>query len=64
MVMKVKEPQAPEVEMLRPGQTLFTYLHLAPDPELDPRPDGLGRDLRRLRDRRGRPRAGCRCWRR
>jgi alanine dehydrogenase len=34
MVMKVKEPQAPEVEMLRPGQTLFTYLHLAPDPEL------------------------------
>jgi alanine dehydrogenase len=34
MVMKVKEPQAPEVEMLRPGQTLFTYLHLAPDPDL------------------------------
>ncbi len=34
MVMKVKEPQPPEVEMLRPGQTLFTYLHLAPDPEL------------------------------
>ena len=34
MVMKVKEPQSPEVEMLRPGQTLFTYLHLAPDPEL------------------------------
>jgi alanine dehydrogenase len=34
MVMKVKEPQTPEVEMLRPGQTLFTYLHLAPDPEL------------------------------
>jgi alanine dehydrogenase len=34
MVMKVKEPQPPEVKMLRPGQTLFTYLHLAPDPEL------------------------------
>ncbi len=34
MVMKVKEPQPPEVEMLRPGQLLFTYLHLAPDPEL------------------------------
>jgi alanine dehydrogenase len=34
MVMKVKEPQLPEVKMLRPGQTLFTYLHLAPDPEL------------------------------
>jgi alanine dehydrogenase len=34
MVVKVKEPQPPEVEMLRPGQLLFTYLHLAPDPEL------------------------------
>jgi alanine dehydrogenase len=34
MVIKVKEPQPSEVEMLRPGQLLFTYLHLAPDPEL------------------------------
>ncbi len=34
LIVKVKEPQPPEVEMLRPGQTLFTYLHLAPDPEL------------------------------
>jgi alanine dehydrogenase len=34
MVVKVKEPQPPEVAMLRQGQTLFTYLHLAPDPEL------------------------------
>ena len=34
MVMKVKEPQPSEIAMLRPGQTLFTYLHLAPDPEL------------------------------
>jgi alanine dehydrogenase len=34
MVLKVKEPQPPELEMLRPGQLLFTYLHLAPDPEL------------------------------
>jgi alanine dehydrogenase len=34
MVMKVKEPQPPEVKMLREGQTLFTYLHLAPDPDL------------------------------
>jgi alanine dehydrogenase len=33
-VLKVKEPQMPEVEMLREGQTLFTYLHLAPVPEL------------------------------
>jgi len=34
MILKVKEPQAPEVELLRPGQLLFTYLHLAPAPEL------------------------------
>ena len=34
MILKVKEPQAPEVAMLRPGQILFTYLHLAPVPEL------------------------------
>jgi alanine dehydrogenase len=34
MVLKVKEPQPDEVEMLRRGQLLFTYLHLAPDPEL------------------------------
>jgi alanine dehydrogenase len=33
MVLKVKEPQAPEIEMLRRGQLLFAYLHLAPDPE-------------------------------
>jgi alanine dehydrogenase len=32
MVVKVKEPQAIERKMLRPGQILFTYLHLAPDP--------------------------------
>ncbi|HST34439.1 MAG TPA: alanine dehydrogenase, partial [Solirubrobacteraceae bacterium] len=29
MVLKVKEPQPPEVALLRSGQTLFTYLHLA-----------------------------------
>ena len=33
MILKVKEPQPEEIEMLRPGQLLFTYLHLAPDPE-------------------------------
>lgn len=33
MVVKVKEPQAQECAMLRPGQILFTYLHLAPDPK-------------------------------
>ena len=31
MVVKVKEPQAEERKKLRPGQILFTYLHLAPD---------------------------------
>ncbi|MDX2202286.1 MAG: alanine dehydrogenase [Hyphomicrobiaceae bacterium] len=33
MIVKVKEPQPAECAMLREGQTLFTYLHLAPDPE-------------------------------
>ncbi|MDA0239500.1 MAG: alanine dehydrogenase [Proteobacteria bacterium] len=33
MVVKVKEPQAPELPMLREGQVLFTYLHLAAEPD-------------------------------
>lgn len=33
MVVKVKEPQPQECAMLREGQLLFTYLHLAPDPK-------------------------------
>jgi alanine dehydrogenase len=33
MIVKVKEPQAGECAMLREGQVLFTYLHLAPDPD-------------------------------
>ena len=33
MIVKVKEPQAAERKMLREGQILFTYLHLAPDPD-------------------------------
>ncbi len=33
MIVKVKEPQPGERKMLREGQLLFTYLHLAPDPE-------------------------------
>jgi alanine dehydrogenase len=33
MIVKVKEPQAGELAMLREGQILYTYLHLAPDPE-------------------------------
>jgi alanine dehydrogenase len=34
LVLKVKEPQAEEVGLLRDGQTLFTYLHLAAEPDL------------------------------
>src|SRR5205085_798803 len=34
LIVKVKEPQAPEVARLRPHHTLFTYLHLAPDRDL------------------------------
>ena len=34
LVLKVKEPQPQEVGLLRDGQTLFTYLHLAAEPEL------------------------------
>ncbi len=33
MIVKVKEPQAVEIARLRPGQILYTYLHLAPDLE-------------------------------
>ena len=33
LIVKVKEPQPVECARLRPGQTLFTYLHLAPDPD-------------------------------
>ncbi|MBO9827227.1 alanine dehydrogenase [Xanthomonas sp. A2111] len=33
MIVKVKEPQPEECALLRPGQLLFTYLHLAPDPQ-------------------------------
>jgi alanine dehydrogenase len=32
MIVKIKEPQPVECQRLRPGQLLFTYLHLAPDP--------------------------------
>lgn len=33
MIVKVKEPQKQEIKMIRENQLLFTYLHLAPDPE-------------------------------
>ncbi len=34
MIIKVKEPQAPEYAMIRPGQIVFTYFHFAADREL------------------------------
>ncbi|TEB05989.1 Alanine dehydrogenase [Pelotomaculum schinkii] len=34
MIMKVKEPQPPEYNLFKEGQVLFTYLHLAPEPEV------------------------------
>jgi len=34
LLLKVKEPQPAEVERLRPDHTLFSYLHLAPEPKL------------------------------
>ena len=40
MIVKVKEPQPDECKMLRKGQMLYTYLHLAPDPE---QTEGAGR---------------------
>jgi alanine dehydrogenase len=33
LIVKVKEPQESEARLLREGQTLFTFLHLAPDPD-------------------------------
>ena len=48
MIVKVKEPQPVECAMLRPGQLLYTYLHLAPDPGPDQGAAGLGRHGHRL----------------
>ena len=64
MVLKVKEPQPPEVELLRPEHTLFTYLHLAPDPGARPGPCRQAeRPASPTRPSRT-SRAGCRCSRR
>ena len=48
MIIKVKEPQPAECAMLRPGQVLYTYLHLAPDPGTDQGTGRFGRHLHRL----------------
>ena len=64
LVLKVKEPQPEEVALLRPGQTLFTYLHLAADPELDAAACATrAPPASPTRPSRTRT-AACRCWRR
>jgi alanine dehydrogenase len=58
MVLKVKEPLAQEWPLLRAGQTLFTYLHLAADRKLT---DGILKTAAtRSRTRRSRSTARCR----
>ena len=56
MIVKVKEPLEPEYELLHEGQILFTYLHLAPDPEqtqalLRKRVTGIAYETVQLEDR-------------
>ena len=51
LVVKVKEPLAPEIAMLREGQTLFTYLHLAADKTQTEGLMASGLHRHRLRDR-------------
>ena len=63
MIVKVKEPQAIERAMLREGQILFTYLHLAPDPEQAAELLKSGAICIAYETVTSRP-AGCRCWRR
>src|SRR5258708_22009696 len=56
MIVKVKEPIAPEYPRMRAGQLLFTYLHLAPDNELTeqlPQRKGTGVAYETITDPRG-----------
>ena len=55
LVLGVKEPQPEEYPRIRADHVLFTYLHLAPDPDLTKALVRLGRHLHRLRDRGGLP---------
>ncbi len=56
MIVKVKEPLPPEYDLLHEGQILFTYLHLAPDPEqtkalLEKKVTGIAYETVQLPDR-------------
>ena len=61
LLLKVKEPIESEYPLLHPDLTLFTYLHLAPNRPLTEALAELRDDRDRLRDRRERPTATCRC---
>ena len=56
MIIKVKEPQPTEVTMIRRGQIMFTYFHLAADKSLTESLAASGVDRRGLRDPQRRPR--------
>ena len=64
LVVKVKEPQPAEYPYFRPGLILFTYLHLAPLPELTDRLLDAQGQRRRLRDHPRSATDRCRCSRR
>ena len=61
MIVHVKELQPTEIEMLRPEQLLFTYLHLAPDPEQTRGCRGPGPPASPMRRSRT-PAGACPCW--
>ena len=62
LILGVKEPQPGEVAMLRPDQPLFTYLHLAPDPELTRALVETGATCIAYETVESTSTAGCRCW--
>ena len=61
MIIKVKEPQPGEVAMIRRGQIMFTYFHLAADRKLTEALAASGVHRRGLRNASATSTAGCRC---
>ncbi len=64
MIIKVKEPQPVECAMLRKGQILYTYLHLAPDPAQTKALVASPASPRSPMKPSPTATAACRCWRR
>ena len=62
LIVKVKEPQAVEVARLRAPPHAVHLPAPGAGPRADARADRLGRDVHRLRDRRGHAAGACRCW--